>query len=69
MSEGIVFTRSGIYLLSASVLSWYHRQSRKGPPIYAVSEVWLFTIGCVFGLVIETIYHFILFGEYQDRAV
>lgn len=39
MSEGIVFTRSGIYLLSASVLSWYHRQSRKGPPIYAVSEV------------------------------
>ena len=29
---------------------------------------WLFTIGCVFGLVIETIYHFILFGEYQDRA-
>ena len=37
LSEGIVFTRSGIYLLSASVLSWYHRQSRKGPPIYAVS--------------------------------
>ncbi|HCA73948.1 MAG TPA: hypothetical protein DEP29_02650 [Bifidobacterium sp.] len=29
---------------------------------------WLFTIGCVFGLVVETIYHFILFGEYQDRA-
>ena len=29
---------------------------------------WLFLIGCVFGLVIETIYHFILFGEYQDRA-
>lgn len=29
---------------------------------------WLFAIGCVFGLVIETIYHFILFGEYQDRA-
>lgn len=29
---------------------------------------WLFTIGCVFGLVIETIYHFVLFGEYQDRA-
>lgn len=22
----------------------------------------------MFGLVIETIYHFILFGEYQDRA-
>ena len=29
---------------------------------------WLFAIGCVFGLVIETIYHFVLFGEYQDRA-
>ncbi len=29
---------------------------------------WLFVVGCVFGLVLETIYHFILFGEYQDRA-
>lgn len=29
---------------------------------------WLFVVGCVFGLAIETIYHFILFGEYQDRA-
>ena len=29
---------------------------------------WLFVIGCVFGLVVETIYHFVLFGEYQDRA-
>lgn len=29
---------------------------------------WLFLIGCVFGLVIETIYHYILFGEYEDRA-
>lgn len=29
---------------------------------------WLFVIGCVFGLVIETIYHFAIYGEYQDRA-
>ena len=29
---------------------------------------WLFVVGCVFGLVVETIYHYILFGEYQDRA-
>lgn len=29
---------------------------------------WLFVVGCVFGLVIETIYHFIVYGEYQDRA-
>ena len=29
---------------------------------------WLFVVGCVFGLVVETLYHFILFGEYQDRA-
>lgn len=29
---------------------------------------WLFTVGCVFGLIVETIYHMVLFGEYQDRA-
>lgn len=29
---------------------------------------WLFVIGSVFGLVIETIYHFIATGEYQNRA-
>ncbi|RSX58448.1 putative ABC transporter permease [Bifidobacterium samirii] len=29
---------------------------------------WLFMVGCVAGLIIETIYHFVLFGEYQDRA-
>ena len=29
---------------------------------------WLFMVGCVVGLIIETIYHFVLFGEYQDRA-
>lgn len=29
---------------------------------------WLFVVGCVFGLVVETIYHYILFGVYQDRA-
>lgn len=29
---------------------------------------WLFMIGCVFGLVVETIYHRIFWGEWQDRA-
>jgi len=30
---------------------------------------WLFTVACVFGLVIETVYHFALYhGEIQDRA-
>lgn len=29
---------------------------------------WLFMIGCVFGLVVETIYHVIVWGEWQDRA-
>ncbi len=29
---------------------------------------WIFVVCCVLGLVIETIYHFILFHEYQDRA-
>ena len=29
---------------------------------------WLFAVGCVFGLIVETIYHMVLFGEYQDRA-
>lgn len=29
---------------------------------------WLFMVGSVFGLIIETIYHFAIFGEYQDRA-
>ena len=27
-----------------------------------------YSVGCVSGSRIETIYHFILFGEYQDRA-
>lgn len=29
---------------------------------------WLFVVGCVFGLVVETLYHYVLFGEWQDRA-
>lgn len=29
---------------------------------------WIFVIGCLVGVVIETIYHFILFGEYQNRT-
>lgn len=29
---------------------------------------WLFMIGCVFGLVVETIYHLAVYGEWQDRA-
>lgn len=29
---------------------------------------WIFVICCVGGLVIETIYHFAMFGGYQDRA-
>ncbi|MBM6700212.1 putative ABC transporter permease [Bifidobacterium pullorum subsp. saeculare] len=29
---------------------------------------WLFVIGCVFGLAVETVYHLVVYGEYQDRA-
>lgn len=29
---------------------------------------WVFVVSSVIGLGIETVYHFILFGEYQDRA-
>lgn len=29
---------------------------------------WIFTVCCVLGLVIEAVYHFIMFGDYQDRA-
>ncbi len=29
---------------------------------------WLFVFGSVFGLVVETIYHLVVFGEYQDRT-
>ncbi|WP_125982140.1 putative ABC transporter permease [Bifidobacterium goeldii] len=29
---------------------------------------WLFVVGCVFGLTIESIYHVVLFHEWQDRA-
>ncbi|MBT1173333.1 putative ABC transporter permease [Bifidobacterium sp. MA2] len=30
---------------------------------------WLFTVACVFGLAIETVYHFAMYhGEWQDRA-
>ena len=29
---------------------------------------WLFAFGCVFGLAVETVYHLIVFGEYQDRS-
>ena len=29
---------------------------------------WIFVVCCVLGLVIETIYHFIMFGGYEDRA-
>lgn len=29
---------------------------------------WIFVIGCVVGVVIETIYHFMLYGEYQNRT-
>lgn len=29
---------------------------------------WLFVFGSVFGLAVETVYHFIVFGEYQDRS-
>ncbi|MBT1166106.1 putative ABC transporter permease [Bifidobacterium simiarum] len=29
---------------------------------------WVFVFTCVIGLGIETVYHWILFGEYQDRA-
>ncbi|MGO5318759.1 putative ABC transporter permease [Bifidobacterium boum] len=29
---------------------------------------WLFVVGCVVGLAIETVYHFVLVHEYQDRA-
>lgn len=29
---------------------------------------WIFVVACVAGVIIETIYHFMLFGDYQDRA-
>lgn len=29
---------------------------------------WIFVVCCVIGLILETIYHFILFGGYEDRA-
>ena len=29
---------------------------------------WIFVIGCMIGLVVETIYHWYYYGEYQDRA-
>lgn len=29
---------------------------------------WIFVLGCVVGVVIETIYHFILFGGYENRT-
>lgn len=29
---------------------------------------WIFVVCCVLGLLIETVYHFIMFGGYEDRA-
>ncbi len=29
---------------------------------------WIFVIGCIAGVIIETIYHFMIFGNYEDRA-
>lgn len=29
---------------------------------------WIFVVACILGLIIETIYHFILYGGYEDRA-
>ncbi|RNL21741.1 hypothetical protein DMP07_00390 [Slackia faecicanis] len=29
---------------------------------------WIFMVCCVLGLLIETVYHFVMFGGYQDRA-
>lgn len=29
---------------------------------------WIFVVCCVLGLILETIYHFMLYGGYQDRA-
>lgn len=29
---------------------------------------WIFTVCCVLGLILEAVYHFIMFGGYQDRA-
>ncbi|WP_102375063.1 putative ABC transporter permease [Raoultibacter massiliensis] len=29
---------------------------------------WIFVVCCVIGLILETIYHFMLFGGYEDRA-
>ena len=29
---------------------------------------WLFTVGCVFGCAVETVYHAVVFGGYQNRA-
>lgn len=29
---------------------------------------WIFVVCCVLGLIIETVYHFVLYGGYEDRA-
>lgn len=42
--------------------------SGKGYIVEFFNIFWLFMIGCVFGLVVETIYHLAVYGEWQDRA-
>lgn len=42
--------------------------SQKEFPFIAARAFWLFVICSVGGLVIEEIYHFVVFGEFQDRA-
>ena len=29
---------------------------------------WIFVAGCVFGLVVETVFHAIVYGDYESRA-
>ncbi|RBP97968.1 hypothetical protein CRD60_04395 [Bifidobacterium aemilianum] len=32
------------------------------------NSFWLFVIACIFGLLVETVYHLLVYGEFQDRA-